>query len=271
MSTKKGKADASQSDSIASSRPKRACAIKPEPTRPTKESKKQSDTGAKSAAAEKASEKGAKAAAAESRHFAAEEAVEKAEKQTRKRKAEDESEEAAVPVKPKIEEAAKTGGSKGSSLAVGQPLPDLQLVDDEGNDVSLHDIVKRSGVVLYAYPRANTGGCTQQSLLFKELHDQFAKKKYKIFGISGDSVKSQSSWKTKHSFPFHLLSDLSSDKTGLRQLGFLKPGPGKSVLRSHLVARKGNNGGSIEQVIYGVKPKESAKNALACIMDGKTK
>ncbi|KAG5461991.1 MAG: thioredoxin-like protein [Olpidium bornovanus] len=163
------------------------------------------------------------------------------------------------------ERRRKVSETNSAGLQVGDALPDLKLADNEGKFVSLHELVEESGVVIYAYPKANTPGCTQQSLLFKEHHKRFLEKHYRIFGISGDSTKSQASWKNKLGFPFSLLSDLSDDCGGLKQLGFLKPGSTNSVLRSHIVVAKGTNGGRVEQVVYGVKPKESAEKALQCI------
>jgi thioredoxin-dependent peroxiredoxin len=61
--------------------------------------------------------------------------------------------------------------------------------------------------VLYFYPRDDTPGCTDEGLQFRDLHDEFKKAGFAIFGVSRDSVASHEKFKKKMSFPFELLSD----------------------------------------------------------------
>lgn len=49
-----------------------------------------------------------------------------------------------------------------TSLGVGDKLPDITLLDEEGNTVQIVDITYEKGVMLFAYPRASTPGCTKQ-------------------------------------------------------------------------------------------------------------
>jgi thioredoxin-dependent peroxiredoxin len=52
-----------------------------------------------------------------------------------------------------------------AKLKVGDQLPDITLKDEEGNEANVLDIVKDKGMVLFAYPKASTPGCTKQVLL----------------------------------------------------------------------------------------------------------
>jgi peroxiredoxin Q/BCP len=47
-------------------------------------------------------------------------------------------------------------------LVVGDKLPDVSLLDEEGNSVEVSDISKEKGIILFAYPKASTPGCTKQ-------------------------------------------------------------------------------------------------------------
>jgi peroxiredoxin Q/BCP len=49
-----------------------------------------------------------------------------------------------------------------TGLAVGDKLPDLTLLDEEGNSVQVGEITKEKGIILFAYPKASTPGCTKQ-------------------------------------------------------------------------------------------------------------
>lgn len=59
---------------------------------------------------------------------------------------------------PSLSKKAKT------ALGVGDKLPDLTLKDEDGNDIKVVDITHEKGIVLFAYPKANTPGCTKQVL-----------------------------------------------------------------------------------------------------------
>ena len=47
-------------------------------------------------------------------------------------------------------------------LAIGDKLPDLTLLDEEGTEVKVVDITHEKGIILFAYPKASTPGCTKQ-------------------------------------------------------------------------------------------------------------
>ena len=66
---------------------------------------------------------------------------------------------------------------------------------------------KGKRVIFYFYPKDNTPGCTNESLEFKDLNDQFSKKNTLIFGVSRDSISSHEKFKEKYQFPFDLISD----------------------------------------------------------------
>lgn len=61
--------------------------------------------------------------------------------------------------------------------------------------------------VLFFYPRDNTPGCTDESMQFRDLHDEFRKIGYTVFGISRDTLSSHEKFKAKFGFPYELLAD----------------------------------------------------------------
>jgi thioredoxin-dependent peroxiredoxin len=66
---------------------------------------------------------------------------------------------------PQAPEAKKA--KKG--LVVGDTLPDLTLLDEEGNSVKVGDITKEKGIILFAYPKASTPGCTKQVICTRRI------------------------------------------------------------------------------------------------------
>ncbi|MEM8773643.1 MAG: thioredoxin-dependent thiol peroxidase [Pseudomonadota bacterium] len=95
-------------------------------------------------------------------------------------------------------------------LDVSQIAPDFSLPRDGGETVSLSDQLPNS-VVLFFYPRADTGGCTKEAMAFTELAADFEKAGARVFGISKDPVKKLEKFRDKHSLGVPLLSDEHSD------------------------------------------------------------
>jgi peroxiredoxin Q/BCP len=87
---------------------------------------------------------------------------------------------------------------------IDQSVPAIKLEATGAQTVALCDVAP---CVLYFYPKDNTPGCTTEGQQFRDLHEDFAKLGYRIFGISRDSIRSHEAFKQKLNFPFDLLSD----------------------------------------------------------------
>lgn len=95
-------------------------------------------------------------------------------------------------------------------LEPGARMPDVGADDDTGEPVSLRDLGKTSTLVVYFYPKANTPGCTNETIQFTELSSKFKRKGVQIVGVSRDSVKAQANFKAKYGVTFPLLADVDS-------------------------------------------------------------
>jgi peroxiredoxin Q/BCP len=94
----------------------------------------------------------------------------------------------------------------GTELKVGQKAPAFSLPRDGGGSVSLAEFKGRK-LVIYFYPRADTPGCTRESIAFSQLRAEFARAGTDILGVSADPVKAQEAFKKKHDLGIGLLSD----------------------------------------------------------------
>ena len=94
----------------------------------------------------------------------------------------------------------------GTPLAVGDKAPNFKLPKDDGRTVSLADFKGRK-LVLYFYPRADTPGCTKESIDFSKQSAAFTKAGAEVIGVSADPVKAQEAFKKKHKLSVGLLSD----------------------------------------------------------------
>lgn len=158
---------------------------------------------------------------------------------------------AAEPAKPKLAAAKK---AKAGALAVGDLVPDVELLREDDTPIKLRDLFKEKGGVIFMYPRANTGGCTKQACGFRDKSEEFEAAGFEIYGMSFDKPKSQSNWKSKYDLPYHLLTDAEGEV--LKAFGALKAA--KSILRSHVVVGKG---GKLLDVQNGISPGDSFAQA----------
>jgi peroxiredoxin Q/BCP len=94
-------------------------------------------------------------------------------------------------------------------LEAGATVPNVGADDDAGSAVRLRDLAKEAAVV-YFYPRADTPGCTNETIQFRDLNAKFVKKGVTVVGISRDTVAAQAKFKAKFEVPFRLLADVES-------------------------------------------------------------
>lgn len=113
------------------------------------------------------------------------------------------------------EEAPKTTEKKPSAaksstkeIEVGDSVPDITLLDENSEEVSLADVAKKSKfLVIFAYPKASTPGCTKQAKGFQSNYADLKALDTAVYGLSADSPKSQMNFVTKQGLKYPLLSD----------------------------------------------------------------
>jgi peroxiredoxin Q/BCP len=104
-------------------------------------------------------------------------------------------------------------------LSDGEKAPDFTLPDQDGNPVTLYELLKEGPVVAFFYPKAFTTVCTAEACSFRDSFEEFAEAGARIVGISADDVETQKAFHTKHQLTFPVLSDTKTevyDAYGLR-------------------------------------------------------
>lgn len=89
----------------------------------------------------------------------------------------------------------------------GDTAPDFTLSDDQGVERTLSTMLADGPVVLFTYPLASSGGCTQQACHVRDLASEFAALGAQRVGLSADSVDKQRTFSSAQSFDYPLLSD----------------------------------------------------------------
>lgn len=147
------------------------------------------------------------------------------------------------------------------TLQAQDPAPDFKAPATGDQTLSLADFAGQA-LVLYFYPRDNTPGCTQEGEAFRDLYTDFQEAGAAIVGVSRDSLRKHANFRTKHDFPFHLISD--ADESMCKSYDVLKE---KNMYgRTHIGIERStfliDGQGMIRQVWRGVKVPEHAAEVL---------
>lgn len=150
---------------------------------------------------------------------------------------------------------------------VGETAPDFQLQNQDGETVKLSDL-RGKKVILFAYPKADTPGCTTQACGFRDEFPRIETGNAVVLGISPDSIEALKKWQDKINLPYDLLSD--PDHNVLEAWGAwgeknMYGNKYMGVIRSHWVIDE--NGVVIDENIK-ISPKDSVKKALKVVGEG---
>jgi peroxiredoxin Q/BCP len=99
-------------------------------------------------------------------------------------------------------------------LKPGTVAPEFILPDENGNDVSLSDLLQQDALILYFYPADFTPGCTKEACAFRDLHGDILSVGLQVVGISPQDGESHKRFRKEHDLPFTLLSD--KDKVAIK-------------------------------------------------------
>ncbi|EMR09742.1 hypothetical protein PNEG_01927 [Pneumocystis murina B123] len=146
------------------------------------------------------------------------------------------------------------------AIQLGDKLPDIVLKNELGEDVYIQKIAEEHPIIIFAYPKASTPGCTVQGCGFRDNYETILSKNYHIYGLSMDTPKAQLNFKTNQNFPYHLLSDPKAEL--ISALGASKSG--LKIARSHWIFEKG---GTLLDMKIGVSPKDSVEKVMAKILE----
>ena len=149
-------------------------------------------------------------------------------------------------------------------IAEGIPAPDFTLPTDAGDTLTLSSL-RGQWVVLFAYPKDDTSGCTVEACEFRDALPHFDASKAVILGISPDSVVSHVKFKAKFELPYTLLAD--EEKTVLQAYDVWKEKSmyGKKYMGVERTTFLIDPAGQIAKVFTKVKPAGHAAEVMAAI------
>jgi len=148
--------------------------------------------------------------------------------------------------------------------AIGEPAPDFELLNQDGEALRLSDLRGRR-VILFAYPKAATPGCTRQACGFRDHFPQIEAGDAVVLGISPDEPANLLKWQQEENLPYDLLSDPQHEVLEAWRAWGERSMYGRKymgVIRSHWVL---DAQGVVEDVQLNVSPANSVKRALALL------
>jgi len=145
--------------------------------------------------------------------------------------------------------------------SVGDVAPDFELQNQKGETVKLSDY-RGKKVLLFAYPKAGTPGCTTQACGFRDNFAQIETNNAVVLGLSPDSPEDLDKWIEAEGLQYDLLSD--PDHEVLEAWGAwgersMYGNKYMGVIRSHWII--GEDGTVVDEQVK-ISPKKSIEKAL---------
>lgn len=145
---------------------------------------------------------------------------------------------------------------------VGEKAPEFELKNQNGDTVRLSDY-RGQKIVLFAYPKAGTSGCTTQACGLRDEFPNLQTVNASVLGLSPDQPGDLLAWKQKENLPYDLLSD--PDHAVLEAWGVWgeKSMYGKTymgVIRSHWII---DEEGTVVDAQIKVSPAQSIERAAS--------
>lgn len=91
--------------------------------------------------------------------------------------------------------------------AIGDVAPEVSLLNQNGEAVSLQETLKQGPVVLYFYPKDNTPKCSIQAQDFRDKSAEMQALGVTVLGVSVDPVESHLEFANQYSLNFDILAD----------------------------------------------------------------
>ncbi len=146
-------------------------------------------------------------------------------------------------------------------LKVGDPAPDFEAKDQNGNLVKLSDF-KGKKIILYFYPKDLTPACTAEAINLTENYETLKVKGYEVIGVSTDDEKKHQKFIEKYNIPYTLIADTDKKVVNLYGVWGPKKFMGREYEGIHRTTFVIDENGIIEKIIEKVNTKDHTNQIL---------
>jgi peroxiredoxin Q/BCP len=151
-------------------------------------------------------------------------------------------------------------------IETGQPAPDFELPDQDGEPVTLAGLRGRR-VVLYFYPKADTPGCTTQACGIRDHRADYDAAGAVVLGVSPDTVAKVKRFHDKFDMGFTLLADTDHHVAEAYGVWAEKSMYGRTYMGNQRATFILDEEGIVRHVIPKVSPKTHDDEVLAALGD----
>ena len=145
-------------------------------------------------------------------------------------------------------------------LNINDKIPNFEILTDTGSFTPTNHLGKN--IVIFFFPRADTSGCTAESLAFTNLQSSFDSLNCFVIGISKDNTKKQAKFREKYNLSCELGADFENNVCEKFGVWVEKSMYGKKymgVARTTFIIGKD---GKILKIFEKVKPKAHNKEVI---------
>lgn len=146
-------------------------------------------------------------------------------------------------------------------LQIGDKMPHFEVMDQSGNMVSSESLLGKK-TIIYFYPKDNTSGCTAEACSLRDNYDALVSAGYNVVGVSKDSAASHTKFIEKHSLPFTLLADTTTEMQQVFGVWAEKKLYGRTYMGTLRKTFIFNEEGILEKIIEKVDTKNHAAQIL---------
>ena len=94
-------------------------------------------------------------------------------------------------------------------LKINDKIPNFEILTDQGK-FKISDYIGKN-IVIFFFPKADTSGCTKESIAFTNLQKEFDQLNCIVIGISKDDPKKQLKFREKHNLTCELGADVDNN------------------------------------------------------------
>ena len=148
-------------------------------------------------------------------------------------------------------------------LKINDKIPNFEILTDKGDFKVSNHLGKN--IVVFFFPRADTSGCTAESVAFTNLQKKFENLNCIVIGISKDNIKKQAKFREKYNLTCELGADFENNVCEQFGVWVEKSMYGRKYMGVQRATFLSNEKGIITNIWEKVKVTGHAEEVLAAV------
>jgi len=151
------------------------------------------------------------------------------------------------------------------SLTIGEAVPDLSLVNQHGQKVTLSSFKGKKNVVVVFYPFAFSGTCTGELCALRDNLGSFQNENAELLAVSCDPMHAQKAFALQEGYDFNVLSDFWPHGAAAKAFGVFNEDRGCAIRGTFIIDKEGVLRWQIVNGMGDARNIDDYKGALAAL------